>query len=235
MARIRCAFTLVELLVVIAIIGILVALLLPAIQAAREAARRGQCTNNLRQLGIAFHNFESARKALPAGATSPGESFGWDWRRMMKALNYEGRRIEWNWVTSIMPYMEETAGKDQLYLIWKDAERQCFPGSGDPGDPGSNYYFVENTIIQSLICPSDEAAGSPIFNNRWVLLGLPAAARAAPPPSAVPGTLVHGLDGADDSRCVWFWSGRPANRYGACMHGVLFWQDRRRGAVCTLF
>jgi prepilin-type processing-associated H-X9-DG protein len=91
---------------------------------------------------------------------------------MMEALNYEGRRIEWNWVTAVMPYMEETAGKDQLYLIWKDDERQCFPGSGDPSDPGSNYYFVENTIIQSLICPSDEAAGSPIFNDRWGTTGL---------------------------------------------------------------
>jgi prepilin-type N-terminal cleavage/methylation domain-containing protein/prepilin-type processing-associated H-X9-DG protein len=171
-SRKRSAFTLVELLVVIAIIGILVALLLPAIQAAREAARRSQCTNNIRQLGIAFHNFESANKALPAGSTSPGQTYNWDWREMMTALNYEGRRMEWNWVTAVMPYMEESAIKDRLYLIWKDAERQCFPGSGDPNNPSSNYSIVENTIIQGLICPSDEAAGSPIFSDRWGTTGL---------------------------------------------------------------
>jgi prepilin-type N-terminal cleavage/methylation domain-containing protein/prepilin-type processing-associated H-X9-DG protein len=68
----RCAFTLVELLVVIAIIGILVALLLPAIQAAREAARRTQCKNNLKNIGLAIHNFHDTYKIFPTGGTSPG-------------------------------------------------------------------------------------------------------------------------------------------------------------------
>lgn len=90
--RSQSAFTLVELLVVIAIIGILVGLLLPAVQAAREAARRMQCQNSMRQIGLAMHNYESAMKRFPA----------------VCYINRTGLSLSWSAQASILPYVEES-------------------------------------------------------------------------------------------------------------------------------
>src|SRR5512134_266205 len=88
------AFTLVELLVVIAIIGILIALLLPAVQAAREAARRSQCTNNLSQIGIALHLYESAHGQFPAGVIND-----------KGPVRSEPIGHHMSWLTQILPYI----------------------------------------------------------------------------------------------------------------------------------
>src|SRR4051794_33067304 len=102
--RMRGAFTLVELLVVIAIIGVLVALLLPAVQMAREAARRMSCQNNLHQMGLALHNHENTFGKFPTG----GE--GTDWSQNPPATAFDLHST----FSRILPYMEQGAAFGQL-------------------------------------------------------------------------------------------------------------------------
>ena len=131
----RKAFTLVELLVVIAIIGILVGLLLPAVQAAREAARRMQCSNNIKQWGLSFHNFESARKQFPLGGTnnSAATAVPRTWRQ--------------TWVMYLWPYMEQTnLANASNYL-----ERFHVP-------PNTIYNTLNGSTgqrVPAYLCPSD--------------------------------------------------------------------------------
>ena len=101
--RNRAGFTLVELLVVIAIIGILISLLLPAIQAAREAARRVSCLNSITQLSMAVHNYEFHFEALPAGTINPEGP-----------IRNEAEGIHVSWIVQILPYLEERALADRF-------------------------------------------------------------------------------------------------------------------------
>src|SRR5688572_4779440 len=106
----RLGFTLVELLVVIAIIGILVALLLPAVQAAREASRRSTCSNNLKQLGVALHNYHDVIEVFP---------FGWNDRGA-------------GWTAMILPFAEQKALFDTLDF------QESGPGNWDSGSPNQD-------------------------------------------------------------------------------------------------
>src|ERR1700744_5583987 len=95
----RRAFTLIELLVVIAIIAILIALLLPAVQQAREAARRTQCRNNLKQIGLAFHNYVDVNQVMPIGHL-------WSAAGSNTTNHVAGGGAGWSWTAYLLPYLD---------------------------------------------------------------------------------------------------------------------------------
>ena len=130
----RYAFTLVELLVVIAVIGTLVGLLLPAVQSAREAARRMSCQNNLRQFGLAMFNFESARGCFPQTDTRTASTAGWSLH------------------ARLLPYAEESAISSQI-----DFNATPFTGTYNSQTPAAQFAALFARSIPMLLCPSDPA------------------------------------------------------------------------------
>jgi len=139
----RSAFTLVELLVVIAIIGILIALLLPAVQAAREAARRMQCTNNLKQIGLALHNYHDTFKCFPPGIMEEAEKV--NGIPNGDTPSWAQNQAAWGWMAFLLPYIEQKPLQDQLDIGGRTLELVI--------NNATDSVLVQ-TPIESLICPS---------------------------------------------------------------------------------
>ncbi len=150
--RSRRGFTLIELLVVIAIIAVLIALLLPAVQAAREAARRSQCVNNLKQLGLAAHNYHSSLGCFPVGAGKnafggPNDFHPW---------------TGWSAQAMMLGYLEQTPLYNAANFSWS------------PTNGGNGYNLnttVSNAVIAAFLCPSDGNAGKANTNSYYACYG----------------------------------------------------------------
>jgi prepilin-type N-terminal cleavage/methylation domain-containing protein len=166
----RRGFTLVELLVVIAIIGILVALLLPAIQAAREAARRNQCLNNFKQLLTATQNMHDTRKQLPLASTAPmidGSIMTYGKLGVINGTKTAGQQGDgYSWAVQLLPFMEEGTIWDKLNQslspnrlgrlrdgAWEKNEKGATQNPGTTWNATSNPYLW-STKISGFVCPS---------------------------------------------------------------------------------
>lgn len=169
--RRRSAFTLVELLVVIAIIGILIGMLLPAVQQVREAARRAACLNNMRQLVLAAHNFESSYQHFPPGVQQPPSSTGLFQRDtpLFTTPGNPNSAQKIGWAVFLLPFLEQNNLFDAL---------QNATGNWDWSTPGNRWYEAQYTgssgpgtycaseVVPFFICPSDASPDgdfNPVF------------------------------------------------------------------------
>jgi len=129
-------FTLVELLVVIAIIGVLVSLLLPAVQQAREAARRIQCTNNMKQLGLAMHNYHDTYGSFPYAQYN---------NVLTEDTSENPNRM--TWFVSVLPFVEQSAMYDSVKGLMANSAANTWPEE------------IRNTVVSGFVCPSDPHGG----------------------------------------------------------------------------
>ena len=146
----RLGFTLVELLVVIAIIGILIGMLLPAVQQVREAARRTSCANNIRQLALAVHNYESALGEFPVNQVGPGEQI----------VSGEYATGHYSWLVPILPQLEQQNVFNLFDMRINNGDADGY--MVDASHPNAE---AVSTLIETFLCPSD----TPNTNNSVIL------------------------------------------------------------------
>ena len=140
----KSAFTLIELLVVIAIIAVLIALLLPAVQQAREAARRSDCKNKLKQIGLAMHNYHDSAQVFPFGCVDGDD-----------APSYRGGNAAWggmagNWRLAILPYLEQAP----LYTSVSSLDRRTLNSTPDNSSAWMTH-SIQQQVLPVYICPSE--------------------------------------------------------------------------------
>ncbi len=177
----KLGFTLVELLVVIAIIGVLVALLLPAVQAAREAARRIACTNNLKQIGLALHNFHDAYKTFPAGGIDNGAN------PAAQRFNVPSG-VEHGWLVFLLPFLEQQPLYERYRLDrdWRAPENQVvretrLPALQCPSTPGGERFDQFTWSGNSVrAAPTDYGVNNQIYTALGPLGLIDPATQAAP-------------------------------------------------------